>query len=243
MPLNIAKGQMYGFITHTWSAVKGICPHQCSYCYMRDKWPQMQAPRLVESELKTKHISYEKSIIKDIGDLFGGGKETDVIKPLSIFVSSGIDLFAPTINCDWIAETIRHIIKFPSNTYLLQSKNPARFADFRYPDNTILCTTIETNRYYAEIMGTCPNPFERMACFYGLEHDKKMVTIEPVIDFDINIMLDWMIKLQPEQINIGADSGNNHLPEPSKEKLVEFIRLLKINNLKVFLKPNLNRLF
>ncbi len=45
MPLNETKGNMYGFVTHTWNPVKGICPHNCSYCYMRKWWPQMKAPR------------------------------------------------------------------------------------------------------------------------------------------------------------------------------------------------------
>ena len=34
--LNVAKGNMYDFVTHTWNPVKGICPHQCKYCYMRN---------------------------------------------------------------------------------------------------------------------------------------------------------------------------------------------------------------
>lgn len=29
------------------------------------------------------------------------------------------------------------------------------------------------------------------------------------------------------QINLGADSGNNHLPEPSKEKVLQLITELK----------------
>ena len=34
--LNVAKGNMYGFITHTWNPIKGHCYHQCSYCYMNN---------------------------------------------------------------------------------------------------------------------------------------------------------------------------------------------------------------
>lgn len=28
---------MYDFVTHTWNTIKGECPHDCSYCYMK-KW-------------------------------------------------------------------------------------------------------------------------------------------------------------------------------------------------------------
>jgi hypothetical protein len=45
----------------------------------------------------------------------------------------------------------------------------------------------------------------------------------------------------PVQVNIGADSGHNHLPEPPAEKVLELIaELEKIT--KVVQKPNLARL-
>ena len=33
--LNKQKGNMYGFVTHTWNVIKGKCPHDCEYCYMK----------------------------------------------------------------------------------------------------------------------------------------------------------------------------------------------------------------
>jgi hypothetical protein len=186
---------------------------------MRKWWPQMSAPRL------------------DLDEIRRGGHGNGNI----IFVGSGIDLFAPTINGVCTQESINACIY--DNTYFFQSKNPGGFEYYNFPANTILCTTIETNRYYAEIMGTCPRPQNRYHNFLSLKTNcKKMVTIEPVLDFDLTIMFDWMVKINPIQINIGADSGNNHLPEPSKEKLVTFINLLKEHGLNVFLKPNLNRI-
>jgi hypothetical protein len=52
MALNISKGNMYEFITHTWNPIKGKCPHDCSYCYMK-RWGHLKPPRLVESEFNT----------------------------------------------------------------------------------------------------------------------------------------------------------------------------------------------
>ena len=37
LPLNVAKGNMYEFVTHTWNPIKGICPHGCKYCYANFK--------------------------------------------------------------------------------------------------------------------------------------------------------------------------------------------------------------
>jgi DNA repair photolyase len=36
MPLNPSKGNMYPFVTHTWNPIRGKCPHDCSYCYMKN---------------------------------------------------------------------------------------------------------------------------------------------------------------------------------------------------------------
>jgi hypothetical protein len=43
-------------------------------------------------------------------------------------------------------------------------------------------------------------------------------------------------------VNIGADSGNNRLPEPSPEKIAALIEALRPYT-RVYLKPNLKRLY
>jgi hypothetical protein len=30
-----ADGNMYAFVTHTGNPIKELCPHDCSYCYMK----------------------------------------------------------------------------------------------------------------------------------------------------------------------------------------------------------------
>ena len=42
---------MYEWVTHTWNAIKGICPHDCAYCYMK-RFP-LKEPRLDEKEMLT----------------------------------------------------------------------------------------------------------------------------------------------------------------------------------------------
>ena len=68
-----------------------------------------------------------------------------------------------------------------------------------------------------------------------------MITIEPIMDFDIFVMIEKIKEVSPFQVNIGADSGYNNLPEPSKEKILELIlELEKFTT--VFRKSNLGRL-
>ncbi len=67
------------------------------------------------------------------------------------------------------------------------------------------------------------------------------VTIEPIMDFDMDIMVQLIRDCNAKQVNIGADSGRNNLPEPTKEKVLQLVSELQkftvIHN-----KSNLQRL-
>jgi len=104
--------------------------------------------------------------------------------------------------------------------------------------------TIESNRDYPEIYGYAPKPYVRFQSmlYFFPEKLQKMLTIEPILDFDLE-EFSWMIEnIKPVQVNIGADTGNNNLPEPSKEKITGLIKKLEDFKIKVVLKPNLKRL-
>ena len=68
-----------------------------------------------------------------------------------------------------------------------------------------------------------------------------MVTIEPIMDFDLEVFYDWIRDARPAWVNIGADSKGHKLPEPSKEKIEALITELK-KFTEVRIKPNLSRL-
>ena len=220
MGLNKQKGNMYGFVTHTWNAIKGKCPIDCSYCYMK-KWGNLKAPRLDESEFKT--------------DLGSGN---------FIFVGSSIDMWHKDIPEEWIIKTLEHIWKYPDNKYLFQSKDPDRFiywlANYHilFRNNIIFATTIETNRDTGYI-SIAPAPIYRARGMHELSilKWKTMVTIEPVLDFDLDGFIALLKYTKADQINIGAVTGGHKLPEPSKEKLQTLIEALKPH-----LKSNIKRL-
>jgi DNA repair photolyase len=214
MALNVSKGNMYSWITHTWNTVKGECPHGCTYCYMH-RWGKQKSVRFDESELKT-----------DLNGIYPNGHNSRNF----IFVGSSCDLFADDIPYEWIKKTIDHCQKHYRNGYLFQSKNPARIINFLpwMPSKSFICTTIESNRFYPEIMGTSPKPSERAGWMKKLKEDfETYITIEPVLDFDLEEMIATIKHCEPKQVNIGADSGNNNLPEPSKDKLLALIDELK----------------
>ena len=65
--------------------------------------------------------------------------------------------------------------------------------------------------------------------------------IEPIMDFDLELLANWIEGVEPEFVNIGADSKGNNLPEPSWDKIQSLIKELE-KFTKVNLKDNLERL-
>jgi len=105
-------------------------------------------------------------------------------------------------------------------TFLLQSKNPQTFDRITFPDNVILGTTIETNRDDGyEKISKAPVPSQRYQDLLNVRHRTKMVTIEPVLDFDVNTMIHWLEDINPCLIWLGYDSRKNNLPEPPLAKV------------------------
>jgi len=184
------------------------------------RWGKLKPVRFDEKELKT--------------DLGTGN---------FIFVGSSCDMFAEDISGEWVIKTIKHCIK-SDNTYLFQSKNPGAFVGFAELadiEKLRLCITLETNREYPTIMRNAPVPTKRVFQFAAIPIEQKYITIEPVMDFDLDSFLPMIYACNPQQINIGADSGGNNLPEPPKEKLFDLIEELETFTI-VKLKKNLDRI-
>lgn len=222
--LNKSKGNMFEWVTHTWNTVKGKCPHDCVYCYMK-VFPQGKL-RLDAREFKT-----------DLG------------RHNTIFVGSSCDMWANDVPDEWIKNTLVHCDKYWNNQYLFQSKNPRRIYEFRdlIQIQSIIGTTIETNRYYQEVMGKCPTIEERVEYLRLLGSYKNgmafmtEITIEPIMDFDLNLLLKDIRYCKPKWVNIGADSKGHNLPEPDKEKVEALIEeLRKFTEVKI--KDNLSRI-
>jgi len=219
MGLNKQKGNMYPWVTNTWNVIKGKCPHDCSYCYMK--------------------LYLQKDIRFDASEL-----KTDLGEGRFIFVGSSCDMWADAISLSWIVPILGRCIDAPSNRYLFQSKNPARFEVHPFPKDTILGTTIETNReYHTDVpfpLSKAPQTIKRVEAMIRYK-EPKMVSIEPILDFDLPEMTNFIKWIEPEFVSIGADSQNHHLPEPKPDKIKTLIEELR-KFTDVRLKDNLKRL-
>lgn len=224
MSLNIRKGDMYKFIDFTWNPIKGKCLHDCSYCYMKQINPNANLPRLAEHELNT-YLGYGRSI----------------------FIGSSTDMFAENIPSEWIKRVLDYCYQNSNmeqpNTYLLQSKNPKRFLEFiNHPlmKRVVFCTTIETNRFYPEIMNNAPKIGERVEAMEEIARlgRSTMVTAEPLMQFDHEEMVSFIRKCKPKLVNIGRNSCRRTvLPEPAQEEVRLLIAELESFN-KVNVKDN-----
>ena len=224
--LNVSKGNMYDFVDYTWNTIKGKCSHGCSYCYCK-RWGKQRDLHFDEKELKTELVDPET------------GKDG-----LFIFVGSSCDIWADEIPENWILLTLKRCNEFP-NIYFFQSKNPQRFSNLisrgkiPYLAEARYCTTLETNRDYPQ-MGNAPSARQRSAALMEMDVFNKYVTIEPIMDFDIEYFIPMIKRCCPLEIYIGADSGGHKLPEPPAGKVKELIaELSKFTEVKI--KKNLNR--
>jgi DNA repair photolyase len=225
MGLNKQRGNMYLDITHTWNPIAGKCENGCVYCSTNKfYYPVLKEKysgelRIVENELKTN---------------LGKGNR--------IFVASQNDMFTGGIVGEWVGRILGHCKKY-DNMYLFQTKQPSSYKWFDFPDNSYLATTLETNRYYKELYSEeCPPPKYR-ANSLGIASMRYpvIVTIEPILDFDLDEFVDMIRSTNAVSIYIGADSGHNNLHEPPKEKIFELISELEKFTL-VKQKSNLKRL-
>lgn len=120
---------------------------------------------------------------------------------------------------------LAHCSDYPKNTYLFMTKNPKRFWQFldEFPPKSILGATIESTWYY---------PFSYAPPAWSRQHHMKnipldtMVNIEPILDFDLDVMVKWIKEISPRFVSIGADSKRHDLPEPSPEKVEGLIKEL-----------------
>jgi len=215
------NGNMYSFVTHTWNPVKGKCGYGCLYCYV-NKWGQKRSPIHIDE--------------RELWSNLGSGNY--------IFVCSGCDLFHPDVPDYWIGMVVYHARQYQDNQYLFHTKNPGRIlrlahSGLSWPGASTVCVTVESNRWFDE-MGMASRPIARINCLSRIG-DRKMITVEPVMDFDTLEFSEQIISCKPAQVNIGADSCGNGLVEPSRNKLEDLIAALYPHT-KIYLKKNLRRL-
>ena len=230
------KNRMFGFVTETWNPIVG-CSHNCVYCWAR-RQAQRQKKNCPKCGWFTPHLHEERLNRK--------------FKPnILVFVCDMADLFCEKVEEYQIKLVLDVIKRNPRTMFFLETKNPARMAFLAsyIPKNVILSATIETNRTWdtyglIEAVGewdyddisNAPYPANR---YYYMTHSnlrgyQKHISIEPIIDFDLDILLKWILKIKPNfGVSVGYDNYNCRLPEPPLAKTLQLIEQLEKHGIKV----------
>lgn len=201
----------------TWSPFKG-CDFHCTYCEPSFQRQAKRQKHLCEDCYRYVPHYHEERLAK-------------IPSAPIIFVCGNADISF----CDYdfthrIIDRIKaHNFRCPDKTYYFQSKRPEYFEPLLplIPENVILVTTLETNRDQGyEHVSKAPSPSVRYEQFKALDYPRKVVTIEPLLDFDNENFLQWICDLKPEYVWIGFNSKPEsvELAEPSLEKVDEFMR-------------------
>jgi len=227
MPLNPSKGRMFKSVGWTWNPIAG-CTHDCLYCWakaLNDKWKKPFTPAFRENYLKDK--------MPDDGSW--------------IFVGSMGDTFCNDMPVEWVGRLLNYIAAYQGNNkFLLQTKNPRAF-DFwkssleNIKDKIILGTTIETTGDTTKF-SKAPSTIERFVYLrqMKLAGFKTFLSLEPLAEFDIEMMKHWIVKINPEAIEIGLENYTSFTTKPSDEKIIELVHWIDSNGFNYVLKENLS---
>jgi len=226
--LNKAKGRMFKSVGWTWNPIHG-CIHECKYCWaksLRERWG------------KSFEVGFREEFLWD--------KMPD--DGTWIFVGSTGDVFCEAVPKGWLLQLLLKIAyDEKDNKFLLQTKNPSRFLELEeefdtFKEKIILGTTIETNRETP--WSKAPPTWLRHQALRSMKNKgfKTFLSLEPLADFDLNVLKLMIGDIQPEAIELGLENYTSFLPKPPAEKTVNLLNWLKINGFTYVLKENLRHL-
>lgn len=119
----------------SWNPITG-CLHGCKYCYARDIAtrfnPNGFTPTFHQERLSAPGNTKQGNP-RWLGDT--GYK--------NVFTCSMADLFGEWVPGEWIQAVIDTVAKNPKWTFLFLTKFPIRMAEFKYPSNVWLGTTVD----------------------------------------------------------------------------------------------------
>ncbi len=228
MTLNKAKGRMFKSVGHTWNPIVG-CTHGCKFCW---------AETLTKRWGKSFEPQFRPHFLDDKMPNDGSW----------IFVGSMGDLFCPGMKDEWILRIIGRIAQEEGNNkFLLQTKNPFSFMAFyleleKIKDKIILGTTIETTGETPWSVAPPTSERYRLLTKMKMAGFKTFLSLEPLSDFDFNLMIRWIVAIDPEAVEIGLENYTNYTTRPPEKKIKELIYNLDVLEIPYVLKDKLKHL-
>lgn len=207
-PINASSGNMYPDVDGTINFIRGACSASCVYCFMKFGH---------RATIKAYHEPYH--LVE---------KEFKEFKPehkARLFCGSATDMWkAPA---SYIREVLEFCIKQEEEyeiEWLFQTKFPVAVSRWiaHLPRNCMVGVTLETNRVYDQFISKAPSPPDRAYAMRQLLDlwtkttihrnlpdswlPRIMVSIEPIMEFDLEPFVDMIRSLETEYVSIGVDT-------------------------------------
>jgi len=223
-----------GWCNLTWNPVWG-CNNNCEYCYARGIakrfWKQMW--KIEANHQWKEHPGWawtgdHLSGLKDFKPTFLNAQFEKPFpkKPQRIFVGSMSEIYY--WEKEWMERVIEKVKQYPQHIFQFLTKFPEVYMRCHFPDNCWLGMTIADRRYFI---------FDDYKRFIN-HNNLKFISYEPLTN-EIFVSLkgiDWVI--------IGAETGNRKGKIiPKREWIDDIVDYCQTNNIPVYLKDSVNKLF
>ncbi len=201
----------------SWNPVTG-CRHNCPYCYARDIANRFY-PMQFEPAFRYKRLTAPANTAvppKAAGD----------VSFRNVFTCSMADLFGRWVPTEWIEAVLAQVRANPQWNFLLLTKFAARLAEFTFPPNACIGTTVDCQ---ARV-----DAAER--AFANVNATVKWLSVEPMLEpltFARLELFDWIV--------IGGASKSTQTPEwrVPVEWWAPLYQHARAAGLSVYLKSNL----
>lgn len=174
---------------HSHNTVTG-CLHDCPYCYARDIANRFYEQKFVPV--------FHPARLAGPGSVKVPKEATEDESYRNIFANSMSDLFGQWVPSDWIEATIQMAWRNPDWNFLTLTKFPQRAADFEFPDNWWMGTTVDAQARVAN----AEKAFAKIKC------KTKWLSVEPLLEpltFKDLGLFQWVV--------IGGASFSMNTPE------------------------------
>jgi len=210
----------------SWNPVTG-CNHGCKYCYARDIAKRYFATDFIPTFYPDRLSDPERTKVPE------NRKDEEGIK--NVFVCSMADLFGDWVPKEWIDEILESVYNNPEWNFIFLTKNPKRYLEFEWTENSIVGATIDVNsrvvptieifeRIEAPVKFISCEPLSERLVFNADEYDEKGEWLS---------IFDWVI--------IGGRSSATGSPaeQPEWEWVDDLHTQARNAGCKIYWKPNL----
>ena len=203
----------------TWNPITG-CLHNCDYCYARDIANRFDGEQKFKPALMPERLTAPRN--SKIPE-----KHAKHPRRKNVFVGSMTDLFGRWVPTSWIDRVLQELADNPQWNFLLLTKFPKRLAEFEFPKNAWIGTSIDEQAR----VKSAEDAFEKVK-----GGGVRWLSVEPLLEplsFSRLHLWDWLV--------IGGASKSSQTPAfyPPLSWVEALEADARKNKLLIYRKPNL----